>query len=250
MVELKNNPLQPGYSAGRRQAGVLADLLDERETGGARDRLLAISSFDAQMLTVLAHQRPAPRRRRRPCWGVPPPPRRSWSARPQRRGTPAAPAPAPACCGTTAQSPPDVRSSLPRGRDLRPPTLLPEARSRTCVRRFGVAPRRPRGPVDAGSAPQRTGAGPAGTRRRRAPPRSAGRTPRRRRRLWRGSSGGCQERSQARRRHRAHGPPAGRRHRGGRRRARRLPSGRGTGLRRHGSDRGVEGACPDDADRV
>jgi len=41
VVELKNNPLQPGYSADRRQAGVLADLLDERETGGARHRLLA-----------------------------------------------------------------------------------------------------------------------------------------------------------------------------------------------------------------
>ena len=37
---------------------MLADLLDEREAGGARDRLLAISSFAAQMVTVLARHAP------------------------------------------------------------------------------------------------------------------------------------------------------------------------------------------------
>lgn len=128
MVELKNNPLQPGYSADRRQAGVLADLLDERETGGARDRLLAISSFDAQMLTVLGHHAPHRATSTAPL-GRPAASGALLVCKAAAQGYASCTCTCPACCGTTAQSLPDVRSSLPRGRDLRPPTLLPEARS-------------------------------------------------------------------------------------------------------------------------
>jgi glycerophosphoryl diester phosphodiesterase len=52
VIEVKNHQEEPGFSAERRQARVLADLLEARH--GAGDRIRGVSSFDHESASVFA----------------------------------------------------------------------------------------------------------------------------------------------------------------------------------------------------
>ena len=60
VIELKNNPAQPGFRADRRSAVLLAELLGARSRQGAGDRVRAVSSFDAESISAFTGAVPEP----------------------------------------------------------------------------------------------------------------------------------------------------------------------------------------------